>query len=92
MELSWADLGREPELTTVTKLPRRIFTWSDNQYVDAIKMLGVTDPFINFMNYMKENDRLTFISRINRMGPKISYLGFGPSETDVLNAHQQWYI
>ena len=93
MEISWADLGREPELTTVTKLPRRIFTWSDTQYLEAIRMLGVTDPFINFMNYIpREEDRHSFISRINRLGPRIEYLGFGPSETDVINCESQWYV
>ena len=56
-------------------------------------MLGVTDPFINFMNYIEdEHERHDFIRHVNTLGPKISYLGFGPSEVDVLNANQQWYI
>lgn len=92
MELSWADLGMEPELTTVTKLPRRIFTWSEAQYLDAIRMLGVTHPFINFINYIKdEDDQTRFIAQLNKIGPRVRYLGFGPTELEVINADNAWY-
>lgn len=92
MELNWADLDMEPELTTVTKLPRRIFTWSETQYLDAIRMLGVTHPFINFMNYIKDEDyQHKFIGRLNEIGPRVRYLGFGPTEMEVINADNAWY-
>lgn len=92
MELSWADVGREPELTTVTKLPRRIFSWSNEQYKEAIRMLGVTHPFMNFMNYIQDEDRQQdFITELNKVGPRIAYLGFGPKESDVINTENAWY-
>lgn len=90
-EMEWSELGMEPELTTVTKLPRRIFTWSETQYLDAIRMLGVTHPFINFMNYIEKDEiRRDFIERLNRIGPKVKYLGFGPCETDVISINEEW--
>lgn len=57
-EISWADIGVEPELTTVTKRVRRVFTWSRLQFRDCIAANFPEVLFVNFLNYMA-NDRST---------------------------------
>ena len=44
-----------PELTTVTKRVRRIFTWSMMQYTRFLVSCHPTDIFINFANYLDAN-------------------------------------
>lgn len=51
-ELSWAQVGQAPEYTTVTKRKRRIFTWSENQYADGLRLLRPDLVFDNFLNYL----------------------------------------
>lgn len=88
-EIAWADIGREPELTTVTKLPRRIFTWSDKQIRDAIRMNGVDGVFLNFANYVTpegeaHNGALSpYMDSVRRAGSTIRWLGFGPTINDI---------
>lgn len=53
-ELSWEDLGVEPELTTVTKRPRRVFEFSMEQYKAAIEINRPDYVFLNFVNYLKD--------------------------------------
>lgn len=52
-EISWDSLGLEPELTTVTKLPRRVFTFSRHQIIDAARACGPDSLFLNFCNYIQ---------------------------------------
>lgn len=87
-EISFADIGQAVELTTVTKLPRRIFTFSDKQIVEAVRMNGVRELFLNFVNYIEGRDaQIAFTERvaeaIKPYGCQIKYLGFGPAEKDV---------
>jgi adenylosuccinate synthase len=93
-EMEWSELGREAELTTVTKLPRRIATFSHQQIVDAVWQLGVTHLFINFCNYLPTraaiaelvNDINTNISMLRGargMKPRVMWVGDGPRESDV---------
>lgn len=96
IELQWSDIGLEPELTTVTKLPRRIFTFSVEQIRQAVRMNGVTDIFLNFANYptLKHvgngvrgatlNQHLArMINEINGTEAKVTWLGWGPDVSDV---------
>jgi adenylosuccinate synthase len=89
IEIDWSRLGMEPELTTVTKLPRRVFTWSAQQIADAIRMNGVDSVFLNFVNYIDRDlapDAMTFadyIDSIHGAGAKVGHLGFGPNHNDV---------
>lgn len=59
-ELSWAeDFPQfQPEVTTVTKRVRRIFEWSDLQWVHAIHTLRPDMVFCNFVNYLNNEDEL----------------------------------
>lgn len=83
-ELDWkTDLGREPELTTVTKLPRRIFSFSEQQIEMACRMNGVDDIFLNFANYCCDVDELeSIIDKCERHAP-VCWLGEGSTHNDV---------
>lgn len=94
-EIDWADLGLEPERTTVTKLPRRVFTFSQQQYYEAAWHCGgywQTNLFLNFANYHGEDQQRTreLIEAIEgpRMGlwnvPRVTHIGFGPDDSDVM--------
>lgn len=83
-EIQWADLGMEPELTTVTKLPRRIFSFSAEQVRQAVRISGVDIVFLNFCNYVHDKSRLNeIIAKIESAGCSVGWLGHGPAESDV---------
>ena len=87
-ETTFEELGQPVELTTVTKLPRRVFTFSEKQVVEAVKMNGVNDLFVNFLNYLPDHKRDRFLqglaSAVGPLGCRIRYLGLGPSDSDVV--------
>lgn len=95
-EISWDDIGVEPELTTVTKLPRRIFTFSRQQTTEALihcASYWKTRIFLNFANYCKNNEELNDLVReIERPvpgvlnTPHVTWLGFGPDDDQVESA------
>ena len=83
-ETSFEAISQQTELTTVTKLPRRIFTFSEKQIQQAIRQNGVGEVFLNFANYCKdENELLDICSKISRAGARVRYLGLGPTVEDV---------
>lgn len=79
-EIDWKDLGLEPELTTVTKLPRRIFTFSRTQYYESVRMLGVSKVFLNFVNYLPDKSSvITLMTDLEGLSDaKVMFLGTGP--------------
>lgn len=78
-EISWDDIGIKPELTTVTKLPRRIFNWSDEQFLEAVEMVNPDEIFLNFVNYVKSKHQLTkLLKRV-----PVTYIGLGATVNDV---------
>lgn len=84
-ELDWAELGREPELTTVTRLPRRIFTFSYMQVTEACRMNGVDEIFLNFANYLDPLRADAMIKQITaHTGITPSLVGYGPTVNDVM--------
>jgi adenylosuccinate synthase len=83
-EISFEEIGQPQELTTVTKLPRRIFTFSGSQVQSAIKYNGVTKVFLNFANYVKDESVFTdIITKIEQTGVRVEYVGYGPAYHDV---------
>jgi adenylosuccinate synthase len=91
-ELEWSAIGVEPELTTVTKLPRRIFTFSQDQLQQALFNCGGywnTRLFLNFANYMELQSLRELVNAIRRPKslalnpPKVEWLGFGPDDENV---------
>lgn len=88
-EVTWEQIGVEPERTTVTGRIRRVFTWSRSQFVNSVRIARPRIIFLNFCNYMKpdELDALvdTMISdyaAIMRRLPQIIY-GYGPTTKDL---------
>lgn len=95
VELDWGTFpGVAPELTTVTKLKRRIFTFSKQQIDAAMFHCGGywdTRMFLNFANYCENDpdylaDVLTAIERpsVNNLNPaRVAWMGYGPDDFDV---------
>jgi adenylosuccinate synthase len=84
-EISFADIGQEVELTTVTKLPRRLFTYSKAQMAHATSVCCPHEVMINFMNYCQSMEELIEIIDHMNMLSNVRYLGFGPKNSDVLD-------
>lgn len=90
-EISWDTLGVEPEVTTVTGRIRRVFVWSDAQFVQSLHANEPDAIFLNFINYLKTvHAAQSFVCRIwdlyaRVLGrqPDFIMLGFGPRHTDV---------
>ena len=83
-EMSWEDVGVNPELTTVTKLPRRIFRWSWMQFHEAVQMCAPDEIFLNFTNYLDQREGEYLMDEINRRCDGIlRYAGGGPTVDDV---------
>ncbi len=97
IELTWDKVGIEPELTTVTKLPRRIFGFSQQQLEHAVfhcSMSTRMPVFLNFANYIKDGDELSrLIAEIeaprSRMlnPPLVTWIGYGPDDADIEGIH-----
>lgn len=79
VELSWDDLCQQKEYTTVTKRVRRVFTFSKKQYEKTLDIIKPTHIFLNFINYIRENDLKLFKSI-----KKPTYVGYGPYTENVL--------
>lgn len=85
-ELDWSYVGVEPELTTVTKLPRRIFSFSIQQLREACFICEPDELFLNFANYLNLSDQICLIRDINEaigIGTKVRYIGHGPQSNHV---------
>lgn len=90
-EVSWEELGQKPEYTTVTNRVRRIFTFSVDQFRDALQANRPDVVFVNFMNYVKPGFKEGFIQNniidpyIEVMHkPPVLLLGCGPGPEDVV--------
>lgn len=92
-EISWGELGVEPEITTVTQKTRRVFTWSRTQFQDAVKANRPEYLFINFMQYLgmsddcvrqwlEENVMAPYEETMGRP-PRCVLTGWGPTSRDV---------
>lgn len=90
LELSWQDMGMAPELTTVTKRPRRIATFSALQYADILRHLRPDTVFINFVNYFRTAKELNiFADMLRKIETQENifpdYLfGLGPAAADIV--------
>ena len=84
-EITFESIGQTTELTTVTKLPRRIFTFSQIQIQEAIEFNGVDRVFLNFANYVKsEAELIRIIDAIESAGTRVCFMGIGPRFRDVI--------
>lgn len=82
-ETTFEAIGQQQEFTTVTKLPRRIFTWSQMQAVEACVQNHVDHAFLNFAQYPPTFNELIHIWELLNECTNVAYLGFGPRIEDV---------
>ena len=84
VEITFEDIGQKTELTTVTKLPRRIFTFSGQQIEEAIQYNGADGVFLNFVNYCRDEAELrAVVDAIHATGAAVRWIGLGPCYNDV---------
>lgn len=88
-ETTWEAIGVKPELTTVTKRVRRVFTWSRQQFREAVAANRPDVIFLNFCNYLEEHEWRRLIdvigvdyNKIMGKYPKI-LMGHGKYSGDV---------
>lgn len=90
-ETSWEVLGLPPEHTTITNRVRRVFTWSRQQFVAAVKANRPNILFLNFCNYLKPEEIRPFVgqmladyrSAMPSNPEPLVLLGFGPLDSDI---------
>lgn len=96
-ELTWAELGVDPELTTVTKRVRRVFSFSYAQIHEAIIANDIDEVFLNFVNYdeAKARDVIDGIDDMMRdcghTGNSdyiVTMVGVGPRRDQVISAEE----
>ncbi len=66
-EISWDELGVKPEKTTVTKLTRRVFTFSLEQARQAIRLCTPNEIFLNFVNYVTPEEAGEYVNIIDNL-------------------------
>lgn len=92
IETTWDLIGRPPEITTVTKRVRRVFTFSQQQALEAIVATRPDVIYLTFCDYL-DKDRVDYIVRTlrgfstpsncaNMQGPEI-LTQWGPTTDDV---------
>ena len=105
VEIDFDDLGVEPEKTTVTKLRRRIATWSDTQLNESAALNGLTHAYVTFMDYeipssfgkesiddlnAEDLDKFDlYYGRFARRG--IQLMGYGTGPQSMIPTHDYLY-
>lgn len=91
-EITWEDLGVDPEFTTVTKLKRRVFTFSMEQIRQSVRITGADRLFLNFCNYLPSVSHvLNLTTQIEEalqplgLGTFVRWFGVGPLHHDVID-------
>lgn len=88
-EITWESLGLEPEVTTVTKRQRRVFTFSLQQYEQMVEYSRPDIVFLNFANYstgprVRELDEsIRAIHRRLGMAQPVMYYGYGAKAEEI---------
>lgn len=95
-EITWAELGVQAELTTVTKRTRRVYTFSEDQVLEAVAQTRPAVVFITFMDYLPNRELAKIVvDKVRRIchtvgsvrhdGPEI-LTQWGPTTADVIRA------
>lgn len=88
-ETSWDKIGVEPEMTTVTGRVRRVFTFSQRQYGEALIANRPRYVLVNFMNYLKApSERVEFVRKLRETHSRVGitptlWYGYGPRAEDI---------
>jgi len=91
-EITWEELGVEPEYTTVTKRKRRVFTFSTIQAREAMALSRPDVVVLTFCNYLRDKvDVIGLALVIKKIGrelgkePEILY-EYGPTTEDIFES------
>lgn len=89
-ETTFDAIGRPTEMTTVTKLPRRLFTFSEQQSLEALRTVRPDEVVIGFANYAEESEYRRICSLVNGQAAALGlspsvvrYATWGPKSTDI---------
>lgn len=96
-ELDWGEIGRDPELTTVTRRPRRIAAFEWDRLARMVRICQPDELAVTFCDYLDERIRTlpygalpeveAFLRQVVRVsGVPIRYLGVGGPEFTVREA------
>jgi len=88
METTWEVLGVEKEYTTVTGRERRVFTWSQQQILDAMFVCQPDEVFLNFCNYDPKmvpiiRSLIDSAARSSGCEGHVRYEGWGANHGDI---------
>lgn len=97
-ELTWEELGVKAEITTVTKRVRRVFTFSEQQVIEAISQTRPAVIYLTFCDYLENHTLVKFavdrlreackrIGSVRHDGPEI-LTQWGPTTKDVIRAEE----
>lgn len=80
VELSWEEVGVDPEFTTRTNRVRRVATFSHIQFERMKRKLNPDYILLNFANYLSKSDLEKLLSKLDG----ITHIGFGPEIKDIV--------
>ncbi len=84
-EITFDQIGQKTELTTVTKLPRRIFTFSRLQ-LEHLKMQCTNSKswvVLTFADYLDEDGISTVMNNIRGIGLDVKLVNYGPHDSNM---------
>jgi adenylosuccinate synthase len=87
-EISFEDIGVETEYTTVTNLPRRVFTYSCLQIEQAVVANGITDLYLSFCDYLDGDDAQLsrHIQHLEQcINKRLRWCSYGPYHNNMVN-------
>lgn len=98
-EVQWEDLGVDPEITTVTKRTRRVFTFSKEQLYDAMTITRPDAILLTFCDYLDsqfylddiEHEILMCAQRLWLPPPRLLYQA-GPTTIDISEEYSVGHI
>ena len=82
-EVTWEKIGVPAEITTVTKRIRRVATFSQMQYAEALAQLQPSHVHLSFADYLSPEGLAALALRMGESGHAPDTMGFGPSISDV---------
>lgn len=85
VETSFEEIGQTTELTTVTKLPRRIFTFSEQQLEHLRDQCCNEKSWValTFCNYVAPEVQSDLIDKIEGAGLKVRMINVGPDDSEM---------
>lgn len=111
-EITWEEVGKrsgatdfEGEITTTTKLPRRVFEFCWSRYMKFLQICEPDHICLQFANYLSVLDKgkrewrdlslktRSFVSTLDQISSKhiVDYVGTGPSHEEMVDVEGEEY-